>query len=323
MKAVALFSGGLDSVLAARLVKDQGIEVIAVKFLGPFSCEKDFSGDSAKRIGVKLVEIPLEADYLRMIRKPKFGYGSGINPCIDCKIFMFRKAWAYARRIGAKFLVTGEVLGERPMSQNMRALRVIEKEAGVSGYLLRPLSARLLPETEPEKRGWIDRKKLLSVQGRSRKIQMELARKWKIREYPTPAGGCLLTYREFAKKCRDLFGSRKKISLDDVELLKHGRHFRFGANKVVVGRHQEDNRCLARLAGNGDYVLYVPGYGSPITILQGPKTKKAIDFAASLTAAYSDHPGTEVVVKYGKHGSIRRMMAKPVNKSDAKKHMLS
>ena len=314
MKAVALFSGGLDSVLAAKLVRDQGIEVVAVKFLSPFSCEKDFSEASAKRIGVRLVKVQLGGDYLRMLGKPKFGYGSGANPCIDCKIFMFRKAWSYARRIGAKFLVTGEVLGERPMSQNMGALRTIEREAGVAGYLLRPLSAKLLPETVPEKKGWVDREKLLSVQGRSRKVQMSLARKWMIKEYPTPAGGCLLTYREFAAKARDLF--RSKITMEGAELLKYGRHFRFGANKAIVGRREEDNRCLLRLAGKGDYVLYVPGYGSPITILQGPKTRKAVAFAASLTAAYSDHPGTEVVVKYGKHGSLKRIHAKPATRKE-------
>ena len=322
MKAIALYSGGLDSVLAAKLVKDQGMDVIALKFVNPFSCERDFSESSAKSIGVKLVKLPLDDGYVRMVRNPKHGYGSGINPCIDCKIFMFRKAWEYAKRTGAKFLVTGEVLGERPMSQNMRALRLIEREAGVEGFLLRPLTARLLPETEPEKRGWVDRNRLLGIHGRSRKTQLSLAKKFRIRDYPTPAGGCLLTQKEYARKLRDLFSNQKSVSENDIKLLGCGRQFRFGKCRIVVGRREEDNKAIVSLAGEKDVLFYVPGYGSPVTLLRGGRNRKAVGFAASLTAAYSDHPGKAVTVKYGRHGSLKRMHAEPAKKSESKKYMI-
>ena len=320
MKALAMFSGGLDSAIAAKLIKAQGVDVIAVKFISPFSCETDYSEKSAKNIGIPLKRIELGSEYVGMLRKPKHGYGAGFNPCIDCKIFMLKKAKNYAKRNGAKFIITGEVLGERPMSQNMRALRIIERESGLEGKLLRPLSAKLLPKTEAEKRGWINREVLLSINGRSRKTQINLAKRLGIREYPTPAGGCLLTYKEYSRKVRDLFKHKKKVSKEDILFLRTGRHFRFGRNKIIVGRSKEDNRQLLKLKGTGDYVFYVPGYGSPIGILQGVKIRKAVEFAASLVAKYSDAKQKEILVKYGKHGSLKRMHIRPAE--NAGKYMI-
>lgn len=303
VKALALLSGGLDSTLAVKLILDQGIDVEAINFVTPFClCRKGGCGASevAKKLGVPLKVVSLGRDYLRIIRKPKYGYGRNMNPCIDCRIFMLKKAKNYAKKIGAAFIFTGEVLDERPMSQRMKALKIIEGEAGLKGKILRPLSAKFLPETEAEKKGLVDRNRLLNIRGRSRKRQIALAKEFGITDYPCPAGGCLLTYKEFAVKLRDLFRHRKRIALMDVQLLKVGRHFRFGENKIIVGRNKGENQALLKLKAQNDYVFEAQGCGSPITLLQGKKTKQAIEKAAQLTAYYSDQKTGEVHVKYGR-----------------------
>lgn len=304
MKALALLSGGLDSTLAVKLVLDQGIDVVALNFTSPFClCNqkgKCFAVEAAKKFKIPFKTINKGKEYLRILRKPKYGYGSGMNPCIDCRIFMFKKAKKYANKIGAKFIFTGEVLNQRPMSQHRKALRIIEEEAGLKGKIVKPLSAKLLPETQAEKKGWIDRNKLLGVRGRSRKPQIALAKKLKISDYPCPAGGCLLTYKEFANKVRDLFKYKKRIDFKDIELLKVGRHFRHDKNKIIVGRNKEENERLIKLKNKTDYVFEVPDIGSPITVLQNKKTRKAIELAARLASRYSDAKGNKVLVKYGK-----------------------
>jgi len=309
VKALGLFSGGLDSILAAKLIQEQGIKVELVNFYTPF-----FPLKNAEKISkeLKLKQIDVTKNYLKMLRKPKHGYGSEMNPCIDCKIFMLRKAKKYAKKINAKFIFTGEVLGERPMSQNKNSLNLIEKEAGLKGKLLRPLSAKLLPITEAEKK-WVDRSKLLDLSGRGRDKQKKLARKFKIKEYPTPAGGCLLTYKEYARKVRDLLKNKKRISKRDIELLKLGRHFRHGKNKIIVGRNESENKELKKMKQKTDYMFEATYWGSPITILQGPKTKKAINLAARLTARYSDSE-EKTLVKYGKE-----KLVKPVTVSSIKR----
>lgn len=302
MKALGLLSGGLDSALAAKLVQEQGIEVVAVNFTSPFClCGKGGCGANgiAKQLGIPLKVIAVGEAYLQMLRNPKHGYGKNMNPCIDCRIFMFRKAKEYAEKIGAAFIFTGEVLGERPMSQHRDALNTIEARAGMKGRILRPLSAKLLPETEAEKRGWIDRNKLLSMRGRSRKAQISLAKGFNINGYPCPAGGCLLTYKEFAEKIRDLFEHKEKITIEDVVLLRVGRHFRFSENKIIVGRNKAENEQLKRVIRNDDYAFEVPDCGSPISLLQGPKTPDAIRIAASLTLHYSDNKEERALVRFG------------------------
>lgn len=306
MKALALLSGGLDSILATKLILDQGIEVVAVNFNLPFVAEKeDYAGEVAKRFGIPLVRVEAGEEYLDMVRNPKYGYGSGMNPCIDCHIYMLREAKRIAKEVSAEFIFTGDVLGERPMSQHRKALELEEKEAGLEKMILRPLSAKLLPETIPEREGWIDRSKLLDIKGRSRKPQIALAKEFGMQDaYPSPAGGCLLTYKEFASKARDLFEHKEKVTKRDVSLLKIGRHFRVAASKIIVGRNEEENKLLMDLKNPEDYVFEVPGYGSPITILEGEKSKEAIELAAKLTARYSDagvgaeEGGVLVEVKY-------------------------
>jgi len=303
VKALALLSGGLDSTLAAKLILNQGIDVIAVNFVTPFcSCKKGGCGatEAAKQLGVPLKVVNVGDEYLKMVRKPKHGYGRNMNPCIDCRIFIVKKAKKYAKEIGASFIFTGEVLDERPMSQHSKAMKIIEEEAGLKGKILRPLSAKLLPETAIEKKGLVDREKLLDIRGRSRKPQIKLAEKFSIKDYPSPAGGCLLTCKEYASKLRDLFKHKKRCSMADVSLLKVGRHFRFGENKIIVGRNEAENKILTAKKARNDYYFEVPDIGSPITILQGAKTKNAIRAAAALTAFYSDAKSDKVTVNFGR-----------------------
>ena len=317
VRALALFSGGLDSTLAVKIVKDQGVDVVALKFISPFClCDRNVTcpaSEASKRNGIPLKIVYLGSDYLRMVRRPRHGYGSALNPCIDCRILMLKKAKRYAREVDAKFIVTGEVLDQRPMSQRLETLKLIEREAGLEGKILRPLSAKLLPETEAEKRGWVDREKLLDIRGRSRRRQMELAAKLGIRDYPSPAGGCLLTQREYAAKLMDLFQHKKRISMRDIRLLRIGRHFRFGENKIIVGRNMAENKLLLALKNKSDYVFEVPSHGSPITILQGRKNKRAVIAAARLTARYSDAEGDRIPVKYGVKRPSRKIIVEPIS----------
>jgi len=302
VKALAMFSGGLDSILAIKLIQNQGIEVEALNFSGFFCSCKTGSGvaETAKRLGVNLRTVEVDEKYLRMLRKPKHGYGRNMNPCVDCKIFMLKEAKKYAREMNAAFIFTGEVLDERPMSQHYPALKMIEDESGLKRRLLRPLSARLLPETTAEKEGLVNRAKLLAIRGRSRKPQMALAREFGVTTYPSPAGGCLLTEAEFARRLRDLFQHRTHCSVADVALLRLGRHFRFGENKVIVGRNEKENKALVAGKAQYDYVFEVPDVAGPITLLQGKKTSKAIATAAELTAFYSDAKNENVNVCYGR-----------------------
>ena len=303
VKALALFSGGLDSILAVKLILNQDVDVVAVNFVSAFClCARDDWGvvEAAEYLGVPLRVIELGDDYLRIIHSPKYGYGKNMNPCIDCRIVILKKAKQYAEEIGADFIFTGEVLDERPMSQHFNALKIVEEESGLKGKILRPLSARLLPETIMEKKGLVDREKLLDIHGRSRKPQIKLAEEFNIKTYPSPAGGCLLTCREYANKLRDLFKHKKRCSMEDVSLLKVGRHFRFGKNKIIVGRNEAENNVLSEKKARNDYYFEVPDVGGPITVLQGAKTKKAIRTAAALTAFYSDAKSAEVTVNFGR-----------------------
>ncbi|MBI5874035.1 MAG: hypothetical protein HZB36_07895 [Candidatus Omnitrophica bacterium] len=261
IKAISLISGGLDSTLATKVIMDQGVEVIAANFISPFcrcdhkvGCrhEAKFVSDELK-IPLKMVNIA--KDFLDVLKSPKHGYGSNMNPCIDCRILMLKKAKELMDELGASFLITGEVLGQRPMSQRRDAMRRIEKDAGVLGLVLRPLSAKLLEPTIPEEKGWVDRQKLLSISGRGRRPQMKMAEDYHIKDYPCPAGGCLLTDPAFSKRIKDLIG-HNELTMDDVKLLNHGRHFRIADSaKLIVGRNEHDNEMLRGLRKEGDIFL--------------------------------------------------------------------
>ena len=303
VKALALFSGGLDSILAVKLIQNQGIDVIAVHFVSAFnSCAKDDVGvaKAAKQLGVPLRVVELCDDYLEMIREPKHGYGKNMNPCVDCRILILKKAKKLAEAMDADFIFTGEVLDERPMSQHYGALKLVEEESGLKGEILRPLSAKLLPETDIEKARLVDREKLLGIRGRSRKPQLKLAEEFNIKSYPSPAGGCLLTCREYADKLRDLFEHKKRCSMADAALLSVGRHFRLEESKIIVGRNEAENNVLVAKKGKNDYYFEAADVVGPVTVLQGAKTEEAVRTAAELTAFYSDAESVEVKINFGR-----------------------
>lgn len=287
-KAISLLSGGLDSMLAVKVIQEQGIEVIGMTFVTPF-----FS-DKAARKAVEQLEIPLNViditkEYLEMLPNPKHGHGGNMNPCIDCHAMMMRKAGEMMKELGASFIITGEVLGERPMSQSPKGLNLVEADSGLRGYVLRPLSAKLLEPTIPEEKGLVDREKLLDIHGRSRKRQFELAKFYGIEDYPTPAGGCLLTDPGFSKRLRELMNYPNEYKVNDLELLKVGRHFRLPSlDKAVVGRNKDENETIRELAGVGDILLQVADYPGPITLIRGQANEESILLAAALTVRYSD-----------------------------------
>jgi len=294
MRAIALLSGGLDSTLAAKVVMEQGIELEALNFLTVFcTCTNRGETCLASQKAVENLGIPLRVfnvseEYLNVVKHPKHGYGRNMNPCIDCRIFMLKKTKAYMEEAGAAFIVTGEVLGQRPMSQRKDAMRLIEKEAGLEGFILRPLSAKVLPSTIPEKEGWVDREKLLNISGRSRKPQIELAGHFGIRDYPCPAGGCLLTDPGFAKRMKDLLLHTPGFSLNDVHLLKMGRHFRLSQLvKLIVGRNEEENQKIQTFAQGKDILLKVSSFPGSLSLLRGKFDEKDIEKAAAITAHYS------------------------------------
>jgi tRNA U34 2-thiouridine synthase MnmA/TrmU len=289
LRAIVLFSGGLDSILAAKILMEQGIEVFPVffksYFFGPEIAQK-----SAKENGLKLKVIDFSKEHLKIVKKPNFGYGSSMNPCLDCHILMLKKAKELMKKKKFDFVATGEVLWERPMTQNKKALELVEKESSLSGYLLRPLSAKLLKETILEKKGLIDREKLLDIQGRSRRRQIELAKKFKIKFYPTPSGGCLLTDPEFGKRLKELLKNYPKFDGNDVELLKLGRHFWERKAKIVVGRNHQENLKIKKLAQKKDILIEMKNYPGPTTLIRsygGKISKEILEKAKNLTKFYS------------------------------------
>jgi tRNA-specific 2-thiouridylase len=297
-RAVILLSGGLDSTLAARMLLDQGIELHAIHFTSPFcTCSRGGKGNGAGcqsqaqvvagQMGIPIRTVSKGEEYLRVLRSPRHGRGSGMNPCIDCRIFTLSRARAYMEEIGASFLVTGEVLGQRPMSQRDDALRSIENHSGCSGIVLRPLSAHHLPPTVPEREGWVDREMLLAIAGRSRKEQMRLAQEWEIGDYPCPAGGCLLTDRTFSVKVRDLVENDPDFGMDDVHLLKVGRHFRVGAVKAIVAKSEEENRRLEALCRGKRTVYISDSHPGPSVTFHGGEPGERIGVLSRILTRYS------------------------------------
>lgn len=294
-KAIALLSGGLDSTLAVKLMLEQGIEVVALNFKSPFcNCDgKDREGCKSHAIKVaedfevdiKVVHKGLE--YLEVVRHPRYGYGSGMNPCVDCRIFSFQMAKELMPKVGASFIVTGEVLGQRPMSQRRDPMFLIEKEAGLEGLIVRPLSAKLLPVTIPEKMGVIDREKMLGISGRSRKEQIKAAKEFEIEDYPCSSGGCLLTDENFARRLKDYFGHSEKNVWAEMKLLQIGRHFRVSSDlKVIVGRDEEDNKKLLAFKGSGDTLFEAAGFSGPAALAKGELTEEDRELIGSIILRY-------------------------------------
>ena len=313
-KAIALLSGGLDSTLAILVMVRQGVEVTAVTFLNHFGCDiSDRSSCSrnpfpaAERFGFCVKLCHLSSRFLDIVKNPRFGHGKNMNPCIDCRILMLGEARELMDLMGADFIVTGEVIGQRPMSQKKNTLAMIDKEAGVKGYVLRPLSARLMAVTVPEERGLVKREMLYDFSGRSRKPQMALARELGLTDYPAPAGGCLLTEPNYAYRLRELLSHTPDPSLNDLHLLRVGRHFRLSPRcKAIVGRDERENSALESFGDKNCYFLRVEDAGSPTVLLSGEGTGEFIPLAASLCARYSDAkhlPEVEVAVSKGRDTS--------------------
>jgi hypothetical protein len=258
-----------------------------------------------------------------VVKKPKHGYGKNMNPCIDCHALMLRVAGEMMSDEGADFIVTGDVLGQRPMSQNRKALSIIDTESGLEGLILRPLSARRLPPTMPEIIGWIDRDKMLDYSGRSRKPQMALAKKLNITKYPPPAGGCLLTDNIFTKRLADLFSSDSLLALREIELLKLGRHFRIGPKtKIIVGRNKNENDSISLLAKDDDLLLYTVSIPGPTVLVIGEMTSFSDEIAASMTASYSDADDGEVEICLKERDHYKKLIVKVRDKKEFMKYMV-
>ena len=289
VKAVGLISGGLDSTLAAKVIKDLGIEVHGVFFAMPWGCcDKAFAEESARKIGINFITLQLDERYLEIVKKPRYGRGIEMNPCKDCRIHMFKRAAQYMRHIGADFVFTGEVLGQRPMSQTKKALTIIEQEADLEGLLLRPLSAQRLPPTKVEEAGLVDRSKLLHMVGRGRKPQYALAKEHDISGFSAPAGGCALTKAPFAKRMKDTlkYGYR---NFRETISLKWGRHYRFDENfKCIVGRDEEENNGLLRYAHPEDFILQLHDQRGPTCLLKGDNpSEEFIQYSAGIVQRFS------------------------------------
>jgi tRNA U34 2-thiouridine synthase MnmA/TrmU len=307
-KAVALFSGGLDSSLAIKLILEQGIEVVALHFFTPFcTCNNKGCNSSVSKVvsqlGIKLKTVFLADEYFEMLKKPKFGYGSNLNPCIDCRILILRKAKEFMEEVGASFIVTGEVLNQRPMSQRLKTLKLIEREAGVEGLVVRPLSAKVLPITIPESVGIVDRDKFLGIVGRGRKVQLSLAEEYGIEGYGCPSGGCLLTDPSFARRMKDLMIHNPGFTLRDVMLLKVGRHFRISDSaKLVVGRDKKENNFLEKYCEKSWYLFSVVNTNGPRAVGVGELSEEEILVCCKIVTRYADKVSYGIKIEVLKDG---------------------
>jgi len=307
--AVALFSGGLDSSLAILLVLRQNIRVTALSFMTHFGCDPaDRSSCSrdpypvAEKFGFEVKMVHLGHDFVQIVKNPKHGHGRNMNPCIDCRILMLREAKKFMEIVGADFIITGEVVGQRPMSQHKPTLRLIAREAGLNGRLLRPLSAKMA--------GLVDRKQLEAISGRSRRRQMELARELGLEAYPSPAAGCLLTDVGYSNRLRDLLKHIEEVDFNDLNLLRVGRHFRLDPDtKVIVGRNKVENDKIVGYRRPQEWLFEAQGGGSPLTLLVGNPSEENIRLAASITARYCDlKKESEVEIIFGPGPDINRTM---------------
>jgi tRNA-specific 2-thiouridylase len=309
-KALVLLSGGLDSILAVRVLLDQGIPVTGIRFITHFGCDPVSSGSCGHDVeplvkawgplGFTVRMSHLGQDYIDMVKNPKFGRGKNMNPCVDCRLMMLSWAREILEREGAGFLVTGEVLNQRPMSQTRERFRQVDRLLGLEGMVLRPLSARVLEPTRPEIEGVVDRSRLLDISGRGRTRQYELAKKYGITDIPQPSGGCLLTDPGYSARLRDLWDHDPEAGAHDLNLLRVGRHFRpDGRCKIIVGRDETENGMLEAFRTERDALVYLKDHHGPMTLLRGEYGAGEIALAASLTVRYGDVPDkgeAEVIV---------------------------
>lgn len=289
MKAVVLFSLGLDSILATKIIKDLGIKLEAIHFISEFfpltEKKKELLSFFKEKLGISLTIKDVSQELIEIVKSPRYGYGKNLNPCIDCKIFMFKKAKEFMKKINAQFIVSGEVLNERPFSQRKEIFKLIEKETGLERQILRPLSAKLLTPTIAEEKGWIERGRLFSFKGKSRQSQIELAKKLGIYFYPQPAGGCLLTDPAFSKRLKDLMEYKPDFDLKDVKLLKIGRHFRLSSSAKLIVLRKKDEKDILKDLFLEKYVRFISD-GDLISLGIGEFEEKELELAAKITAYY-------------------------------------
>lgn len=328
-KAVALLSGGLDSMLAVRVMLDQGVPVTGIRFITHFGCDPVTSGSCGHdveplvkawgHLGFTVRMSHLGQDFIDIVKNPKFGRGKNMNPCVDCRLMMLSWAREALDREGAGFLITGEVLNQRPMSQTRERFRQIDRNLDLEGLVLRPLSAKVLPPTRPETEGIVDRSRLLDISGRSRHRQYELAKQYGITDIPQPSGGCLLTDPGYSARLRDLWDHDPEAGARDINLLRIGRHFRPSEGcKVIVGRMEAENHALQAFRGPGDVLVYLKDHQGPMTLVHGPHGPDELRFAASLTVRYGDVPdkGPAEVVVHRKGGIPYCMTAERAREED-------
>ncbi len=316
-RALALFSGGLDSILAVKVIQRQGVDVIALNFTSPFfGCSPVLDGEPvaaryARRYNIPFRSVQLGDDFLGMLRNPRHGYGSAMNPCIDCKIFMLGCAGRLMKELEADFVITGEVVGQRPMSQRRDTLRVIERDCGLDGLLLRPLSAGYMKVTIPESEGWVRRDELPTFKGRGRKDQICLANEFGVDEYPAPGGGCLLTEESYIPKVKDLLSHRQSPDVRDFHLLRTGRHFRLSENcKAIVGRDISDNEKILASAAPGEATVRWLGGGSPMLLLAGEPDTADVETAGRIVLRYTRAPkGESCQMSMMKNGRLKEFEA--------------
>ena len=291
VRALGLCSGGLDSILSALVLRKQGIEVEWVFLKTPFFSSAK-ARQASQHTGIPIIVKNITPAYLEMLKDPSCGYGKHMNPCMDCHALMFRLAGTIMQENGFDFLFSGEVLGQRPMSQNKQSLRYVEKQSGFDGYILRPLSAKRLPETIPEKRGLVNRELLFGISGRSRKPQMKLAKEFGIADYPSPAGGCLLTDKGYSARLKDLFDHQDTYTEKELHLLKYGRHLRLNQTaKIVVGRTHKDNENIKKYYDPTlDTIIKVQNFPGPTALMPRGGSKEIMILAASICTGYSKAP---------------------------------
>ena len=323
-KALGLMSGGLDSTLAAMTLLRQGIEVTGISFVTPFFGAKKAQA-AAAAIGFPLRVMDISAEHLEMVKQPKYGYGRNMNPCIDCHAMMFRLAGQIMEQEGFDFLFSGEVLGQRPMSQNANALKSVANYSGYPDRVLRPLSAKLLPITPMEEQGLVDREQLLDIQGRSRRRQQTLAVDWGFPDYPSSGGGCLLTEVGFSNRLRDLLDHDPQATANDAELLKVGRQFRLSPTaKLILGRNQADNDKLHELAAPGHLKLRGKEHSGPWGLFIGLPQEPDLQTAAAILASYGKGKDeAQVAVLFsGSDGEFEISVA-PLPREDSRPLILS
>ncbi len=320
---IGLFSGGLDSILSVCVLQQQNIDIIPISFVTPFFGPAT-AQKSVKQLGLELRIMDITDKHLAMLKNPRYGYGKNMNPCIDCHGLMFNQAGELMQQLGADFIFSGEVLGERPMSQNKNSLKLVANLSGYADYIIRPLSARLLPESLPEKEGLVDRDLLLDIQGRSRKPQLELVKKYNISYYPEPAGGCRLTDVTYSKRLKDLFQQTPWPERNELELLNVGRHVRVDeSTKIIIGRNQQENDRIQELATEDDTLLTIEDIPSPTVIITGNTTDEIIELAASMCIRYSDAPPDEAIpVAIYHKGLSRTISATACPDAEIKKMMI-